>query len=521
MISEKKCPEGKMRNPATGRCINIPKEKTVKKNPSPQPNNTNNPKNKTTKVKSCPEGKILNPVTGRCINIPKEKPVKNPSPQSNNPKNKTTKVKSCPEGKILNPVTGRCINIPKEKPVKNKSVKNPTPKTTKVKSPTPYPSPIKEKSPSPYPSPIKEKSPTPKSTKEKSPSPYPSPIKEKSPTPKSTKEKSPTPYPSPIKEKSPTHYPSPIKEKSPTPKSTKVKSPSPSPTPQYEEDVIPEDIIKDWLKKHMSVIGHSQGAVYAYSFGNQAAETIVYNPAPYNGKKPKNTFILRRDGDIISFFTNANYNDEDKVYYIKLEPKKGIGAHTTVGLKHDFTIYGYLDKDLLSDDIEEVTILQEKQSGGGFTGNQLYRLMGSQYKRREVAGDDSTIVKPEQAINVKPLDVNNKDLFNDKFQAYVDLDNARIIVIHRGTDATSINDIGNNIRNLFITKQGNHLSKTYRYETAENGHNELIRYLMNIKHNKPDVKKVIIKSILTMLKHNYADSDTESRDISPINVKSP
>ena len=49
---------------------------------------------KVTKKKKCSNGKILNPKTGRCIN----KPIK-----------KTSKKKTCDPGKILNPKTGRCI----------------------------------------------------------------------------------------------------------------------------------------------------------------------------------------------------------------------------------------------------------------------------------------------------------------------------------------------------------------------------------------------------------------------------
>ncbi len=62
--------------------------------------------------KKCPEGKVLNPVTGRCILI-------------KNVKSKATKAvvkkspKKCPEGKVLNPVTGRCILI---KNVKSKAM---------------------------------------------------------------------------------------------------------------------------------------------------------------------------------------------------------------------------------------------------------------------------------------------------------------------------------------------------------------------------------------------------------------
>ena len=71
----KDCPEGKVRNPKTGRCIT--KQTTPKKS------------------KDCPEGKVRNPKTGRCITV------------------KT--VKPCPEGKVRNEKTGRCITL-KNKP---------------------------------------------------------------------------------------------------------------------------------------------------------------------------------------------------------------------------------------------------------------------------------------------------------------------------------------------------------------------------------------------------------------------
>ena len=57
--------------------------------------------------KKCPEGKVLNPKTGRCIlikNAMKADATKSP--------------KKCPEGKVLNPKTGRCILIRNIKIVK-------------------------------------------------------------------------------------------------------------------------------------------------------------------------------------------------------------------------------------------------------------------------------------------------------------------------------------------------------------------------------------------------------------------
>jgi hypothetical protein len=51
----KDCPDGKVRNPATGRCILIKNAaKAVKAKKSP---------------KDCPDGKVRNPATGRCILI--------------------------------------------------------------------------------------------------------------------------------------------------------------------------------------------------------------------------------------------------------------------------------------------------------------------------------------------------------------------------------------------------------------------------------------------------------------------
>jgi serine/threonine protein kinase len=79
----KECPEGKIINPVTGRCIKDPSIKIEK------------PK------KECPEGKIINPVTGRCI--------KDPSIKIEKPK------KECPPGKVLNPITGRCNKIKSKK----------------------------------------------------------------------------------------------------------------------------------------------------------------------------------------------------------------------------------------------------------------------------------------------------------------------------------------------------------------------------------------------------------------------
>jgi hypothetical protein len=87
---EKECPEGKVLNPLTNRCISI---KSINKLA----------KNTLSKIdKKCPEGKVLNPKTGRCIK--KENFLK-----ANMPPGVKPEPKKCPEGKVLNPKTGRCI----------------------------------------------------------------------------------------------------------------------------------------------------------------------------------------------------------------------------------------------------------------------------------------------------------------------------------------------------------------------------------------------------------------------------
>ena len=82
----KVCPEEKVLNPLTNRCIKIKTINKVRKNP------LSKPEKPIKEPKLCTEGKVRNPKTCRCIKI---KPIKEP--------------KLCPEGKVRNPKTGRCI----------------------------------------------------------------------------------------------------------------------------------------------------------------------------------------------------------------------------------------------------------------------------------------------------------------------------------------------------------------------------------------------------------------------------
>jgi len=92
---------------------------------------------KAANAKVCPEGKILNPKTNRCVKDPSYKKPKeaktakaaNVSPKANAkdasasapaiPAIPTIATKVCPEGKILNPKTNRCIKDPSYKKPKD------------------------------------------------------------------------------------------------------------------------------------------------------------------------------------------------------------------------------------------------------------------------------------------------------------------------------------------------------------------------------------------------------------------
>jgi len=135
----KDCPDGKILNPKTGRCItdkNLKKVIDIQDIKSDKSDIDNKP-DIVTKTKDCPDGKILNPKTGRCItdkNLKKvidiqvtneiqsdvsDKPDILIKPDIDVNTNKNIKTKDCPEGKILNPKTGRCIT---DKTIKKKTL---------------------------------------------------------------------------------------------------------------------------------------------------------------------------------------------------------------------------------------------------------------------------------------------------------------------------------------------------------------------------------------------------------------
>ena len=106
-------------------------------------------------------------------------------------------------------------------------------------------------------------------------------------------------------------------------------------------EITLEEAVEQLLKQRMSVIGHSQGGVYAYLFGNEGYETVVYNPAPFRGKKPDNTYIVRRDGDIVSILTTR---DDPNTHYTQLDKIKDQSdpfyQHYITPLENTYTVFG-------------------------------------------------------------------------------------------------------------------------------------------------------------------------------------
>ena len=113
------CPEGKIRNRKTGRCIKA-RTKTQK-------NTLKNQAIKALQDKPCPPGKERNPKTGRCRKIARKtaKVVKIKS------KPKSPAAKDCGPGRVWNPKTKRCNKV---KPIKVHRTAKPKKPAKKVKT---------------------------------------------------------------------------------------------------------------------------------------------------------------------------------------------------------------------------------------------------------------------------------------------------------------------------------------------------------------------------------------------------
>jgi len=115
-VKEKVCPEGKVLNPITKRCVKAPvakKTKDVKKDPKEPKEPKEHKEDPKVDPKEPKEDPKVDPKE------PKEDPKVDPTePKEKSKPKKDAKVKECPEGKILNPVTNRCIKDVNYKPPK-------------------------------------------------------------------------------------------------------------------------------------------------------------------------------------------------------------------------------------------------------------------------------------------------------------------------------------------------------------------------------------------------------------------
>ena len=120
-MENRPCPEGKIRNPITGRCVNrhgkLGKKiykNNIRVNFNEEvvqiPINRNAPAPVNENRKPCPPGKIRNPKTGRCVNA-NGKIAKLLLVNHNDRGNENRNVEDCPPGKIRNPKNGRCVNV--------------------------------------------------------------------------------------------------------------------------------------------------------------------------------------------------------------------------------------------------------------------------------------------------------------------------------------------------------------------------------------------------------------------------
>jgi hypothetical protein len=71
-------------------------------------------------------------------------------------------------------------------------------------------------------------------------------------------------------------------------------------------------VVTEYLEQKLTTIGHSQGAIYAYLYGGQGREIITFNPAPYNGVKPDETFDVKMSKDAVSLFSGKSILSKDQ-----------------------------------------------------------------------------------------------------------------------------------------------------------------------------------------------------------------
>jgi len=128
--------------------------------------------------------------------------------------------------------------------------------------------------------------------------------------------------------------------------------------------------------------------------------------------------------------------------------------------------------------------------GGALLGNQIYQfLMANKYN------DDSLL--PD---NFVPLDKNNKHLYNEYVNIYLNPKNLHIVSVHRGTDFKKGKDIFNNIRNFFFVKNERFITK--RNIISRNAHKYLSQHIGEILTNSNKQYHQIFKKYANEIKKN-------------------
>jgi len=107
--------------------------------------------------------------------------------------------------------------------------------------------------------------------------------------------------------------------------------------------------VDELLKTKLTTLGHSQGSVYAYLYGEKGKEIIVYNAPPFISKKPENTYTIRNKKDPVSFLSRSR-----KMIILNKKTKTLKDAHSIDTLKNVSKIFG--DPYLYTPDRELKTI---------------------------------------------------------------------------------------------------------------------------------------------------------------------
>ena len=98
-----------------------------------------------------------------------------------------------------------------------------------------------------------------------------------------------------------------------------------------KDNIKPYILINIYFLNKLTTIGHSQGAVYAYLYGNIGNEIITYNPAPFTGEKPYNVYDIKVKGDIVSAAIGKNDKKMHSTYEFETD------KNDTLLNKHKYT----------------------------------------------------------------------------------------------------------------------------------------------------------------------------------------